>query len=304
MTSPRTSEAWKPASLPFTKRRDLLPTRLPTPAEIRASQAVIGQRSAQTIVAVTPDILVKYGRSTREREGQTLLFLEQCVPKVPAPRLYAMYHDSGELFVVMQRIPGVSLDQVWDCLSNEEKAALTVKLRTLFDDLRDVACPTPGYFGAVDGGPVPHPLFYCEAEGNDHITGPFHDEQSFNAALIAQYTRLKSMNNRQDFKTHFYAKHIDQVSFGHKPTLTHGDVQRKNVVLTELKPGEHQGHRAFAVTLVDWEDAGWYPDYWEYFVAFTAFRWGDDWCRRVEDIITPWPSETAFMKMVHGDLFF
>ncbi|KAK5108701.1 hypothetical protein LTR62_008106 [Meristemomyces frigidus] len=289
---------WKPSSIPFTRSSNLGPAKLPTVAEMRTSHAVLSERSCQTVVAVTPEIVVKFGRSTQAREGQTLLFLEKCVPQVPAPRLYAMFYDAGDLFLVMERIPGLSLDQIWSALSEEGKTALTAQLRIAFDTLRRVSCPWPSFFGSVDGGPVPHPLFYTDIKGKNDITGPFPNEQHFNAGLTAQYKRLKEMNQQQDFKGFFYAKHLDQVLCGHKPTFTHADVQRKNVVASKTENG------GYVLTVVDWEDAGWYPDYWEYFVTFTSFRWDDDWCRRLEDFVSAWPAETAIMKMINEDLFF
>lgn len=46
-------------------------------------------------------------------EGQALVYLERYVPEVPAPRLYAMYYDSKQVFLIMQRVPGVPLDSIW-----------------------------------------------------------------------------------------------------------------------------------------------------------------------------------------------
>lgn len=230
-------EAGLPASIPFTRSSELGPAKLPTVTETRTSHAVISRRTGQTIVAATPEIVVKFGRSTKVREGQTLLFLEQCVPKLPAPRLYAMFYDTGDLFILMECNPGLRLDQVWSTLSDEEKTILTAQLRIIFDDLRHLTCPWPDYFGAVDGGPVPHPLFYFNIEGDNDVTGPFSHEQHSNSGLTTQYKRIVEMNLQQDFRGFFYANHLNKVLCGHKPTLSHSDVQRKNIIATETESG-------------------------------------------------------------------
>ena len=110
------------------------------------------------------------------------------------------------------------------------------------------------------------------------------------------------MNNVQDFKNNFYAQHLDEVLCEHKPTLTHCDLQRKNIMV--CPKSTNSLHREFEVSLVDWEDAGWYPEYWEYFVAFTGFGlWDNDWCQQIEKVITAWPKETAIMMMIYRELF-
>lgn len=63
---------WTPVALPYAKPPDLLPTDLPSVQDIRQSTAIINQRLGQTIVAVTPEMVVKYGTSTPERESQAL----------------------------------------------------------------------------------------------------------------------------------------------------------------------------------------------------------------------------------------
>jgi hypothetical protein len=59
-------------------------------------------------------------------------------------------------------------------------------------------------------------------------------------------------------------------------TLTHGDLHRGNII-SPTNP-----HRV--VALLDWEQAGWYPDYWEYCKAcYTSMyngKWQNQWIPR------------------------
>lgn len=108
-------------------------------------------RQSSAIVAPTPEVIVKDGRCRTARESQTLLYLEQCVPSFPPPRLYAMHQDGDDFFIVMQRLPGRPLDTVWEELSeNDDKDRMTVRPRETFDGMRRVSRPQPSYFGAVD----------------------------------------------------------------------------------------------------------------------------------------------------------
>jgi hypothetical protein len=79
------------------------------------------------------------------------------LPSIPAPRLYAMYREDGVLYIIMQLLPGLDLQQLWGGLSENEKASVCGQLKTAFDQIRSI--PSPGYFGSVTGGRVPHQFF-------------------------------------------------------------------------------------------------------------------------------------------------
>lgn len=46
--------------------------------------------------------------------------------------------------------------------------------------------------------------------------------------MAAQYDAI---NNRQDDKSSFYKTHLNKALCSHKPTLSHSDVERKNLVV-------------------------------------------------------------------------
>lgn len=188
-----------------------------------------------------------------------------------------MFKDNGETFVVMERIAGNSLESVWREMTDAEKELVSQDLQIHFAKLRATTCPWSNFLGVVDGGPVPHFLFYSPT--NDvEITGPFQSESDFNGALINQYKFIQQMNQRQDFKEDFYFRHLGQVLRDHRPTLTHADVQKKNLTVIDHGLSTTPRLQNARVCVVDWEDAGWYPEYWEYFSAFTTFQWAVDWC--------------------------
>jgi thiamine kinase-like enzyme len=95
------------------------------------------------------------------------------------------------------------------------------------------------------------------------ISGPFDSEQQMLDAIVKIYARRKPGFRN----SHFYGRVLPLVLRGHTPVFTHGDFQRKNIVV------RNDG----AVVLVDWEAAGWYPGYWEYATAMSGGGWDDDW---------------------------
>ncbi|QKX63469.1 uncharacterized protein TRUGW13939_10639 [Talaromyces rugulosus] len=218
---------WEPVAVPFQNSQPL-PT-LPTIDEIRACTNVLWETRASKIVAVNDDIVVKYGGCIDVWEGQSLVYLERYVPEVPAPRLYAMYYDSEQLFLVMQRAPGVQLNSIWPSLAQSEKDDIIAQLQVIFNAMRKAECPWPDFFGGLDGGGVYHYLFYSQ-HGDEKFLGPFSSEPAFVAGLVGNYRALVERNNLPGYKARFYEKYLSRVLQGHRPTLTHGDIQQKNIV--------------------------------------------------------------------------
>ncbi|EGC48878.1 phosphotransferase enzyme family protein [Histoplasma capsulatum var. duboisii H88] len=122
-STPVLVKMWEPVSLPFKSSSLPLPT-LPTTDEIRSCSDILWERCYDKIVAVNDKVVIKFGGSVSVWEGQALIYLEKHVPQVSAPRLYAMYQESNQVFLVMQRIPGVRLDSIWPSLTPSEKDEL------------------------------------------------------------------------------------------------------------------------------------------------------------------------------------
>lgn len=277
---------------------------LPTTDEIRACTNVLWETMASKIVAPNDDIVVKYGGCINIWEGQALVYLERHVPAVPAPRLYAMYSDSEQVFLIMQRAPGVQLNSIWPSLAGSEKDDITAKLQLIFDAMRKAECPWPDFFGGLDGGGLSHYLFYSQ-HGDEKFLGPFSGESAFVAGLVGNYRALVERNHRPDYKALFYEKYLARVLQGHRPTLTHGDVQQRNIMVAEnTSRPNNQGGRSFDIMLVDLENSGWFPDFWEFFCASypLIFQWDEDWSWRVQEFVQVWPAEMAIMQLIDKDL--
>lgn len=301
-STPSLFTMWKPVDVPF--QNSQTPHTLPTTDDIRACTNVLWETSSSKIVAINNDIVVKYGRGVNTWEGQALVYLEQYLPEVPAPRLYAMYYDSNQLFLIMQRMPGVQLDSIWESLSESEKDDIIAKLQKAFNAMRKAQPPWPDFFGGLDGEGVHHYLFYSQ-HGDEKFLGPFCGEPAFVEALVGNYRAMREKNNLPIYKAIFYEKYLAQVLQGHRPTLTHGDVQQKNIMVVEnTSRSNDQGGRSFDVGLVDWENSGWFPDFWEFFCASDPlrFEWDEDWSMRVQEFVEVWPAEMAMMQLIDKDL--
>lgn len=52
--------------------------------------------------------------------------------------------------------------------------------------------------------------------------------------------------------------------------MTHADLHRDNIIISATKPSR-------VLAIVDWEQAGWYPDYWEYCKALYSCKYESEW---------------------------
>lgn len=76
-----------------------------------------------------------------------------------------------------------------------------------------------------------------------------------------------------------------------KITLTHGDLHGGNIILSHTSPPK-------VLAVIDWGQAGWYPDYWEYCKACYTSHCGGEWrIRWIPEFISPRLDE----NMVFGE---
>jgi hypothetical protein len=215
-----------------------------------------------------------------------------------------MFRDADEVFLIMERAPGMQLDAVWPSLTETEKCSVTAKLGDIFDSLRQVECPWPDFFGGLGGGSLRHYLFYSQKGDCTHL-GPFRGEAAFVGNMVVNFRALVERKGRADFKVRFYEEYLAQALGDFRPTLTHGDVQKKNIIIAEIEGGQGNGERDFDFVLVDWEMAGWYPDFWEFFCASSTFDfvyWEEEWCWCAQQMLQVKPAELAMMRMFDKDM--
>jgi hypothetical protein len=199
----------------------------------------------------------------------------------------------GLMYIIMEFIPGDTLESLWSNLTESNKTTIMKKLRSIFEQIRSL--PSPGFYGNVSGGCLPYHLFWI-AGNEKSVSGPFKSQGDFLLGL-AKKSRINSANNnRHSYMAGFIERQLS-LAFGNDylPTFSHSDLQRKNIIVREIPSGDKNTliEDIYVVSIVDWEVAGWYPSYWEYAAAFFAFKWQDDWLERVEEAIDAWGAETA-----------
>ena len=278
--------------IPYQVPPNELPSELPTKGAIDSSNEILCEQSARKVVGVGSHFVVKYGLQVDLEEGQNMIFIRNTT-SVPVPKIYALFKDveSGKNYVIMERIRGDCLNSVWTLLDHDQKLAIALPIRACFIELRKL--PSPDGYCSLDGKPLRDNLFYTgTAEESLKLEGPFKTEGELNDALIKKYL---SSGYLPVGKANYYRRAFPSVLNRHPPTFTHGDLQRKNIIV---------GREDSRITIIDWEFAGWYPSYWEYARAiFACGRWDDDWNEWVDICLDVYRNEWAWMQMLLFELW-
>lgn len=215
--------------LPYYRALDQLPCDLPTLDEISKAHTIEDPQFGKRIAAVGENFIVKHGVRTRENEGNTLLFVEKYL-NIPVPRLYAMYRVERELYLVMERIEGSTLESIWSSLTNEHKSSIVAQLNGIVNKMRALPPPSPSFFGSVDKGSLGH-RFFLSVNPSPGTNGPFHDENEFNAALALRAGDVNSHQLR--LVADFFARQLPKALYGHETVFTHSDWHQGNILVSQ-----------------------------------------------------------------------
>ncbi|KAL8366857.1 hypothetical protein RB595_005020 [Gaeumannomyces hyphopodioides] len=202
----------------------------------------------------------------------------------------------------MEYIDGEPLTSCWGTMSNETRSDMARKMRHMLAKMPDI--PSPGYFGCIGRRPIEQGMFWSPdaevSEGSEApsdgatggpIDGPFDTEEQFTRAMIKKYLLIGTLPH----KARFYSHVLPRVLVNHPSIFTHGDLQRKNIL---IRPDGQP-------VLIDWEYAAWYPSYWEYAMAMIAEGgWRDDWHEYVADMLEEqFPNEYLWLDMLVRELW-
>lgn len=114
--------------------------------------------------------------------------------------------------------------------------------------------------GSINGGVVQDRFFKL-----DYEEGPFQTSKSFNDWLLAAATRQRPGPGGV---TGPYREFLPDTGYIY---FTHGDLTLGNIIISD-GPGPRR-----IAGIIDWEQAGWYPEYWEYCKLLHAVEYDHEW---------------------------
>ena len=159
-------------------------------------------------------------------------------------------------------------------MSDAQKCGIARQLREILTTMRRAQRPPAdggeggggggggSLIGSCDGGAVRE----CRVRFT-YTGGPFADEAGFNDYLIKDVYKAAPTQIRNALAR--------RLRTDHRIVFTHGDLVQHNILVRD--DGRISG-------LIDWEYAGWYPEYWEYVKFFQRHADHRDWKDYAADI--------------------
>ncbi|RLL93933.1 hypothetical protein CFD26_102916 [Aspergillus turcosus] len=187
------------------------------------------------VYKVDPKTVVKLIEPPRLSEAETLRFVRSKT-SIPVPEVYDAYVDESIArgVIVMEYIEGDVLQDVWEDMAEEEQEGIISQLRGYMEELRSIK---GDFIGSIDKSSCEDPIFTSELGS----FGPYADEDEFNEGII------RAMG----------------IAEGHLGFAKRRDLTPRNILV--------RGGRV--VGIIDWEMAGFFPEYWEYVKALCYPDW-------------------------------
>lgn len=268
---------------------------LPSFEEIRASTEILSPPRASATVVKVGQYVVKFAPRLVLQEAENQQFVSEN-SNVPTPKIIAVMTepDTGCLFFVMEHVDGDELGKVWGSLTPAEKLDVGGQIQEALEALRRI--PNPGYFGGINRKPLSDIVFWTREE-KPETSGPFYTEEALNEGII------KRMQD-SDLPASYVAlqrRLMADTLKGHRAVFTHGDLQPKNILVSRVGDKE-DGSGEFKVSIIDWENSGWYPDYWEFCNATVVGRFRPDWLELVQQIMHVYTLEYLMLEKIRSIL--
>ncbi|RWQ96568.1 kinase-like domain-containing protein [Paecilomyces variotii] len=203
---------------------------------------------------------------------------------MPVPRLISCGEHPNDPFnaffsILMTRLPGVPLENSMDELQPDAEEPWLEELKICVQSMRlwhppsqEIICSPIGT--KIRSSRVPH-----------HVMGPFADQEEFHRYLLSPASAhgFKSVAEYEDALLR--AKKLQERHY--RIVFTHGDFKAHNILVGD------DGHLS---GFLDWESAGWYPEYWEF---TTAMRFGrNSWWFQVAS----WMGGNQYLDELQSDI--
>lgn len=186
------------------------------------------------------DTITKYttfpdgmGANDHPNEALALHFIKTHTT-IPVPEVISSDWDR----ITMKYIEGQTLQQAWPVLTPDQRSNILAQLSDYIAQMRALRGI---YLGRLDGQGVVVPSIITRSGG------PFSTLTEFHDWLVKPPKRLQSQSM-------YWHQITTQLGADYPIVFTHGDIASRNIIISEGR----------IVALLDWEYAGWYPEYWEY----------------------------------------
>ncbi|KAB5554752.1 kinase-like domain-containing protein [Coniochaeta sp. 2T2.1] len=176
------------------------------------------------------------GARDHPNEAMALRFVK-AYTSIPVPDVVSSDWDR----LTMTYVEGETLHQAWPTLTADQQSGILAQLQDYISQLQALGGI---YLGRLDGQGVVVPSMMTRSGG------PFGSLTELHEWLVQPPRRLPTQSI-------YWHQITTQLRADCPIVFTHGDIAARNILI-------HDGR---IVALLDWEFAGWYPEYWDYVFA-------------------------------------
>ena len=224
---------------------------------------------------VSPQVLrIGFGQVLKRRchpaEVQAMMYIHQHT-SIPVPRVIRTYGEGGteREDVIMQHVSGEPLAVAWPRMPEASKQAVIRELAGYVEQLPQLVSPKPGFVGSVSMGSG-----YDHRFGGDRF-GPFDNMEDFHTYIL-RHNSLDAWKEETDVVQVHSNPNVYATEF------THGDLVPSNIIVKDGK----------IAAIIDWETAGWFPEYWEYTKIRYQWRpYREEYYEAIDRVMVTYPVE-------------
>ncbi|KAH8684345.1 kinase-like domain-containing protein [Tricladium varicosporioides] len=247
----------------------------PTSTALESPSSTYSDTQLARLAYESPETVRKRGNTFRLRREVEAMNYVQSHTSIPIPPILDIHlktdEDKEESWILMKQLPGCQLGKAWPTMSESAQAYTIRQLKSYFEELHRLHPSDPGWIGSCSKGPA-----YDHRLNNMFTVGPFASISEFHDFLVAPVRNCP--------RPEWVAKYRNLLPDSHNIIFAHADVSWENI-LVDPATGNVTG-------ILDWEMAGFWPDWWEYRKALFGSRSQLWWINILKEIIQAYPSET------------
>jgi aminoglycoside phosphotransferase len=177
---------------------------------------------------------------------------------IPVPQVYDYYKSAEFEHLILERLPGVTLEEAWPTLEAQEKERIADDVVALLGEMRKLQSPHIKT-ALLHRKPLQSNTRALDNAGfSQEMFGEFLNNEHISKYVSVRTDCLHSMSN----------------------VLSHGDLDWSNILVADKKVSG----------IIDWESSGYFPEYWEW-VSIKRFsetlKSDDSWFQLLERRMRP-----------------
>ncbi|KAI5788990.1 kinase-like domain-containing protein [Geopyxis carbonaria] len=199
------------------------------------------------VLNLTPSLTIKIVPTeitTAVRQIDLLAYIHKHAPTVPIPVCHGLFQIGNTSYTLMTHYPGPTLAALWPALADDKKIHIREQLNDIIAALGELEWSGDALgWGGTTVDSRRHRRTTSEALPN---------VRAFNRWLLSN--PLPGVSKE---RLDYLCRRLDALDY--RVVMTHADLCPRNIMLDE--------DGATVAGIIDWENAGWYPRWWEYVKA-------------------------------------